>query len=117
LKYYQFKGLAETQEVFDEWRHLYNHQRPHEGIGMKRPIDRYKTSHVKFPEKLPEIVYEKSDEVRKVQKNGAIEFKGKALFIGEHLYGEMVGVRPTETDGVFNVFYAKNRINKVNLKK
>ncbi len=117
MKYYQFKGLAETQEVFDEWRHLYNHQRPHEGIGMKRPIDRYKTSHVKFPEKLPEIVYEKSDEVRKVQKNGAIEFKGKALFIGEHLYGEMVGVRPTETDGVFNVFYAKNRINKVNLKK
>jgi transposase InsO family protein len=116
LRYYQFKGLRDTQEIFDEWRYLYNHERPHEGIGMKRPIDLYARSPVAFSENMPEIIYEENDEIRKVQKNGVIEFRGNRFFIGEHLYGERVGIRSTAEDGVFNVFYSKSRINKLNLK-
>jgi transposase InsO family protein/transposase-like protein len=116
LQYYQFKGLKDAQERFDEWRYLYNHERPHEGIGMQRPIDRYKPSPIKFPETLQEIIYDDGDEIRKVQKNGVIEFKGNSFFIGEHLYGERVAVRKASVEGVFNVYFSKTRLNKINLK-
>ena len=117
LKYYQFKGLKDVQEVFDEWRELYNHERPHEGIEMRRPIDRYTPSLVKYPEILPEITYEDGDEIRKVQKNGVIEFRGESYFIGEHLYGERVGIRSSKEEGRYNVYYSKTRVSKINLKK
>ncbi len=34
-----------AQTLFDEWRELYNHQRPHEAIGMLTPAIRYQPSH------------------------------------------------------------------------
>lgn len=117
LKYYQFKDLKHAQQVFDEWRQLYNYERPHEGIGMKRPSDRYTLSTIKFPEILSQIDYEEHDDIRKVQKNGVIDFKGHSFFIGEHLYGELIGIRPTTEEDIFNVYYSKSRINKINLQK
>lgn len=115
LRYYQFKDLRDTQKRFDEWRNLYNNERPHEGIGLKRPVDRFKPSTTKFPEMLIEIAYEEGDEIRKVQKNGIIEFRGNPIFIGEHLHGERVAVRPTFKDEIFDVYYSKTRLNKVDL--
>lgn len=115
LRYYQFKCLEETQEHFNEWRYIYNNDRPHEGIGLQRPIDRFRCSAVIYPETLNEIAYEEGDEIRKVQKNGIIEYKGNSIFIGEHFYGERVAVRPTSKDGIFDVYYAKTRLNKIDL--
>ncbi len=115
LRYYQFKDIRDTQKRFDEWRNLYNNERPHEGIGLKRPIDRFRPSKTKFPEILTEIAYEEGDEIRKVQKNGIIEYRGNPIFIGEHLHGERVAVRSTSKDGIFDVYYSKTRLNKLDL--
>ncbi len=116
LRFYQFKDLKNVQEHFDDWRYKYNHIRPHEGINMRRPFERYISSSRHFSEVLHEIVYEEQDEVRKVQRNGVIEFKGNSYFIGEHLYRERVAVRPTREDGIYEVYYCKTRVNKINLK-
>src|SRR5205085_6896662 len=114
LQYYQFKNLEDTQERFDIWREIYNNKRPHEGIALKCPIDRYKKSIRKYSEAM-EIEYEKDDQLRKVGKNGVIEFKGKSYFVGEHFYREYVGVRPQAKDGCYDVFYSKTRLLTINL--
>lgn len=115
LKYYQFKNLEDSQNRFDEWRYLYNYERPHEGINMQCPSTRYKPSPREYVEKLPELMYESGDLIRKVQKNGVIELKGNRYFVGEHFYGENVGVRQQTKDGFFSVYYSKTKLLTINL--
>jgi transposase InsO family protein len=63
------RSMAEAQKAFDHWRDIYNHKRPHEGIAMARPSDRYRPSPQPFPEKLPEVVYGEGEIVRKCTAN------------------------------------------------
>jgi transposase InsO family protein len=113
LKYHQFSNLAEAQERFDEWREIYNNLRPHEGIGLECPISRYKPSLKKFTGKLPAIEYPSEDEVRKVGPCGTINFKGKAYFLGEHLYKEHVGLREVK-EGIYDVYFSTTKIQRLN---
>ena len=115
LKYYQFKDLKDTQERFDEWKYQYNYIRPHEGIGMKRPADRYYSSPRLFPEVLPELIYEDAHEIRKVQKNGIIEFEGKRYFLGEHFYGELIGIKKVE-DNQFDLYFSKTKLSRIDIR-
>jgi transposase InsO family protein len=32
--------MDDAQHAFDLWRHVYNHERPHEGIDLQVPIER-----------------------------------------------------------------------------
>ncbi len=36
--------LAEWPEALEEFRQIYNERRPHEALGMKRPVERYRAS-------------------------------------------------------------------------
>jgi transposase InsO family protein len=115
LRFHQFKDLTEAQEHFNEWRYKYNFVRPHEGIGMARPIDRYAPSHRHFPSVLPSIEYEKEDIVRKVRTCGQVSFNGKEYFIGEHFHGEYVAFRQTGAHR-WDIYFCKTRITGFHLK-
>ena len=44
LKYLKdrvFASIAEAQRELDEWVERYNTRRPHQGIGMASPLDRF----------------------------------------------------------------------------
>lgn len=116
LQYYQFKNLKDTQNRFDLWRDIYNNERPHEGINLKCPKERYTVSPRKYSEKLPEIVYEENDFLRKVGKNGVVDFLGMKYFIGEHFCGEYVGFRPQPKNGCYDVYFSKTRLLTINKK-
>lgn len=116
LKSHQFKSLEYTQDVFDDWRDVYNYQRPHEGINLLCPAQRYVASTRIYPEKLPEIEYLEGDELRKVLANGIIRYNGLSPYIGEHLRGQMVAIRPTSKDGVYGIYFIGNLITRVNLR-
>ena len=88
LKYHQFSDLENAQTRFNEWREIYNNLRPHEGIGLKCPKDRYKPSLKNYPEKLSQIEYPAGEEVKKVGSAGTIYFRHKHYFIGFHLSQE-----------------------------
>lgn len=117
LRFNNFQNLEDAQEAFDYWRSIYNEKRPHEGIGLQRPIDRYQKSPRMFPQELPAVEYDEAEEVRKVQKNGVIEFMGCRAFVGEYLYKEPVAVRETTTDGIYDVYYSKTRLKSIDLSK
>lgn len=117
LRFNNFQTLADAQDAFDHWRSEYNYQRPHEGIEMKRPCDRYEKSSLIFPEHLPPIEYNSTDHVRTVGRNGVIDFKGHTLFIGEHFFQERVALRESEIDGVYHIYFFTTRVKKVDLRK
>ncbi len=65
LRYESFHDLRASQRRFDQWRDLYNLERPHEALGLDVPADHYQVSRRVFPESLPLIEYGGADQVRK----------------------------------------------------
>lgn len=111
-----FADFARMQDRFDEWRHCYNHIRPHEALGMEVPASRFEPSGRAYPEQLPPIEYNASDTVRKVQDGGRIEFRGQMFRVGKGFRGYQVALRPAANeDGVYDVYFATHRIAQVDL--
>lgn len=115
LKYNQFKKLAQVQTGFDEWLTIYNYKRPHEGIGLLRPADRYIPSPRLYQGVTP-IEYGQDDKIRKVRSCGQIGFQGKDYFIGEHLYGEYVALRQVE-EHMWDIYFVNTRVGRIKLKE
>jgi transposase InsO family protein len=111
-----FADLAECQRRFDPWRSVYNHERPHEALGMAVPASRYRASERTFPEVLPEWEYGPGDAVRKVSCDGTISFRGRPHDLGKPFRGERVAVRPTTEDGVWEVYFGVHRVAQVDLR-
>jgi putative transposase len=113
LKYKATKPPEATmklqQKRFDRFMAEYNHIRPHQGIGQRRPaalVQRY--SHA-FPERLPEIEYPSSFTVRRVRSNGYIKWQGSQVFVGEVLIGEPVGLVQV-TDETWNLYFGSSHL-------
>lgn len=111
----KFESLAHAQNEFNLWRRVYNFERPHEGINLERPSDRYLPSPRKYPEILPEIEYDKDEDVRKVHSRGFISFQGHDYYIGEAFANSYVAVRDGEGD-LKEVFYNKQKVKIIDLK-
>lgn len=111
----RFLDLSDTQQALDQWRHVYNFQRPHEALQLEVPASRYRPSSRSFPEVLPTIAYQPGDEVRKVQQQGEIWFKGRPFRIGYAFYRHSVALRPSTLDAVFDVFFCDQPIAQINL--
>jgi putative transposase len=86
-------NLEDQQNKFDFFRVEYNHERPHESIGMKRPEEVYKKSFRSFPESIKPIEYPEGFEIRSVRHNGEIKFEGDVYFISELLHRERIGLK------------------------
>lgn len=112
----EYADMKAAQNAFDRWRQVYNHQRPHEAIGMNTPISRYMPSRRSLPLKLPPIEYSPEDTVITVGWNGFIKFKGHKLRTSTSLHGLPIAVRedPAE-DGCYNLFFCHQRFMRLDL--
>ena len=88
-------GAVDCQRAFDDWRQRYNHERPHETLGMATPAQRYRPSSRPFPEVLPPVEYSVDDQVRKVGSDGF----------------------PTGEDGVLVVYFCAHRTGAIGLRE
>jgi transposase InsO family protein len=111
-----FPDLVDCQRAFDRWRHVYNHERPHEALALATPADRYRASERPFPEALPPIEYGPGDVVRKVDSGGDIKLRGRELHVGKAFRGQPVALRPTDEDGVFSVHFCAHHIATLDLR-
>lgn len=102
--------VAQAQARFDAWRHVYNHERPHEALGLAVPASRYVPSPRAFPETVPPLAYDAAFQVRRVQREGWISWQGHEYHIGGAFAGQPVGVRPSDVDGCFAVYFADHAI-------
>ena len=112
-----YADFLAMQLRFDEWRHCYNHIRPHEALNLSVPASCYQPSVRPFPERLPALEYNVQDQVRKVQETGKIAFAGRYFRVGRPFQKQQVAVRPTMADGVYEVFFATHKIATIDLKQ
>jgi transposase InsO family protein len=109
--------LARCQKRFDAWRDVYNFQRPHESLGMAVPSTRYRPSHRKYKKRLPPVEYGPGDQVRKVQQGGWISYRGREYSVPKSFFGHRVALRPTKTDGLFDVYFCNQKIAQLDVKE
>lgn len=97
-------GSARAQQRrFNEFREVYNQERPHEGIGMRTPASVYTASPRPFPEKVPDFEYPSHYELRLVSTNGGIRWKSHWVNVSHVLGGEWVGLEEID-DGVWTLW-------------
>jgi transposase InsO family protein len=102
--------LAHSQCAFDTWRDTYNLVRPHEALNMRPPARSYQPSPRPLPATLPEITYWPGDHTRKVQSPGVISFRGRLVPVSDAFIGQPVAVRPTEADGLWDIYFCAEKI-------
>ena len=111
-----FQDLSACQSAFDHWRHVYNHERPHEALDLDTPAEHYRASTRCFPETLAPIEYGPGDAVRNVDAAGKVSFKGRRLRVGKAFRGYPIALRPTDQDGVVSAYFCAHRIGTFDLR-
>jgi transposase InsO family protein len=112
-----FLTMVAAQAAFDSWRERYNYERPHDSLGMGVPASCYRRSAREYPEKLPQVEYGDNYIVRKVQGKGEISFKNREWEVGKAFRGYHVGLIPTTTDGVYDVYFLSFRVAGLDLRQ
>jgi putative transposase len=98
-------NVPAQQQRFDEFRIVYNNERPHEALGQRTPASLYQPAPRPYPERLEDPSYGGDVAVRRVRSTGQIKWAGELIFVGEALIGEPVGVVETKA-GDWLVRYA-----------
>jgi transposase InsO family protein len=111
-----FPDLAAAQKAFEAWREIYNSRRPHEALGLATPASRYRMSGRSMPQTVEPPDYETDAHVRTVHDRGWISFRGRAIPCSKAFVGRRVALRPTETDGVWDLCYRSHRLTTIDLR-
>lgn len=117
LAHEEFDDLGHAQRRFDWWRKRYNIERPHQALDDQVPIDRYRPSHRAFPEVLPPVEYDQTDQVRKVASNGTIGYQGQTYKIGKAFIGQRVAVRKHKKPSTGMIYFCHQPIKEISLQQ
>ena len=109
--------LQDSQRCFDQWRLTYNSIRPHEALQLDTPASRYQPSPRPFPAQLPPIAYLPGDVIRNVDSSGKIYFHGHRFHLSHAFGRQPVALRPTQTEGIFDVFFCQFKVAQISLRK
>ena len=82
----------QLQLAFDQWRTVYNHQRPHDSLGGRVPADVYVSSLRSMPATITEPTYPDHYHIRKVDQNGKITYQGTTYRIGKGFRRQPIGL-------------------------
>jgi hypothetical protein len=93
------------------WREEFNHQRPHEALGMKRPAEVYCASPRRYSG-LPEKLDYGALETRTIQQKGSLRWHSHPIFISSALCGWNVGLQP-RADGLQDVYFAQLLLGQI----
>jgi transposase InsO family protein len=112
-----FTDLPQAQSAFEHWRGVYNHERPHDALGLDTPAKHYRPSPRRYPQTLPTIEYPSTDTVVSVKWNGEVNFQGRKLKVSNALLKLPVAFRPDPAhDGCYDVFFCHHRFMRVDLR-
>lgn len=107
-------GGEEQQASFDEWRQVFNHERPHEALGMRCPAELYRSSGRKYQGTPQDLSYEGMAS-RKVAKWGSISWENQLVFISGALAGWSVGLEPCG-EGQYHVWFGRLLLGQLDVR-
>jgi transposase InsO family protein len=111
-----FSSVVSCQEPFDAFRYVYNHERPHESLGLAVPVRRYQPSPRTLPAELPPIVYDTTDEVRKVQEGGWFSYRGRDYRVSAAFRGYPLALRANGQEGEKGVWFCAHQVGTLDLR-
>jgi len=106
------RSLKGQQRRSTVWLRHYNHQRPHEALGMKRPADLLERNRRRLPRRLGLWKYPPTWERYWVKGSGEISWHGKRRFVGEAFVGDYVGLEPMG-EGVWRVYFGPVQVGEL----
>jgi transposase InsO family protein len=116
LRHFNFTTFEHCQREFDRFRDCYNLRRPHDALNLATPASRYRPSAIPFPEVLPPIDYPPGLELRKVQAEGGVSYRGHAFRVCKALRGLPIALRPVpEADAQREVLFCHQVIARIDL--
>lgn len=106
--------MASQQAEFDTFVQEFNHERPHEALGMLTPAEVYHPSGRMYLD-VSVVSYPNGCLTRNVRANGCVNWRGKEIFISEMLAGERLGLVPVCCDKpeLFDVYYSTLKIGRL----
>ena len=114
----RFAALDQVQHAFDQWREVYNYERPHEALGQQVPASRYRPSPRAMPALLPEPQYAPGEIVRTVPASkDYVSFRGRLWKVPGAFRGERLVIRPSGKDGQYAICFASHEITTIDLTK
>ena len=102
---------------FDQWRVVYNTQRPHEALALATPAARYWPSERCFPEKIEPFDYGPGAIVRRVDEGGWPSFRNRPIKLGRAFAYRRVALRPTDQEGCFDVMFCAHQVGALDLRQ
>jgi len=116
INYRYFRNLKHIQREFDDWRDIYNLERPHQAINMQVPADKYQPSYREFNESIADFDYADDYLIHKVDKRGRLFLKNRQLFVGVPFSQEYCGIRlDNHQDGLVHVFFRQQKLGQIDL--
>jgi transposase InsO family protein len=112
LPYIRKDTLPHFTADLDQWRcDVYNPLRPHEALGDKPPLTRFRPSPRPRPSKLPEVVYPPGATLRRVSSAGVIQWTYYRIQTGAGLARQYVRVEDRGHE--IAIFYAWKQIRLI----
>jgi hypothetical protein len=109
-------SLRAQQGRFERFREEFNQERPHEGLGMKRPAQVYRPSTRRMPKRIETYDYPGHYLVRRVSRAGTIRVFHKQVFVSNTLQEDYVGLEEV-ADGVYDLYFCFYQIGRYDLKE
>jgi transposase InsO family protein len=92
----QPQWMAEWPGALQEFEQIYNQRRPHEALGMKRPVERYRASARAYQAEPPKWEYPSGSLLQRLNTQGCLYWRGETWFVCEALAGRRVRVESVE---------------------
>lgn len=102
------------QVWLDEFRHEYNHLRPHEALAMATPASRWKPSLRKFESNRREWEYPAEMQTLRLACDGQLNWHGRRWEISNALRRQLVGLQ--QIDERVIVYFCRTPVRELNLK-
>jgi transposase InsO family protein len=103
------------QRAFDRFRREYNHERPHEALGMRRPATLYRASARRYPRPLERFLPDLDFEGCRVERTGHIRWRRRKLFISMALAYEYVALEPDDLHRFWTVSFGGVLLGKLDI--
>ena len=100
------KSQNARQRALNEFRTIYNEERPHRSLELETPAAYYTPSERRYPDRIPDPVYPGHFELRRVTKIGVFSWYRHQIFVSQAFHNETLGLECI-ADGVWSVFFGE----------
>jgi transposase InsO family protein len=105
--------MAEWKRWALEFRHEYNHERPHESLGMKTPGEVYQAVNLRPYQEQPREWEYSGGTVKRLNTQGMLDYGRQRYFVSEALAAERV--RVDELEGKLLVTFRHTTVREIDL--